>query len=287
MAPSSFGDREYWDERYAKRPEDFDWLLPATCMDDAIVRALETPKRPEPHVLHLGCGTSTLSYHLRKFVEKPEQIHNVDFSGPAIDMCKKHERELFGVKGSGEDSGDFTPMKWSVVDLLDANDIANLAARQDRWPPFDVIVDKSTCDAVCCADDVPAPPPSLIRAADTNSSDLDSKDFPVATVIHPLDTLAINIAYLTAPGTHWVALSYSKTRFSGWFDEDAPSSPWIRSEGNCPPRPSRLWKLKSWDATPVKQDDGKAALGIHQPEILNYTYVLVRTDVPLAGGLQN
>ncbi|MBE3048130.1 hypothetical protein IMZ48_37620 [Candidatus Bathyarchaeota archaeon] len=48
MTLSSFGDREYWDERYVKRPEDFDWLLPATCMDNAIVRALESSKRPEP-----------------------------------------------------------------------------------------------------------------------------------------------------------------------------------------------------------------------------------------------
>lgn len=284
MAPSSFGDREYWDERYAKRTEDFDWLLPATCMDSAIVRALQSSQRPEPQVIHLGCGTSTLSYRLRKFVEKPDQIHNVDFSGPAIDMCMEKERELFGVKGLQEDPEEFDAMEWSVVDLLAADDIVQLAARRDRTPPYDVVVDKTTCDSVCCAEDRPVPPPDLMRATDSTTPDLDWDSPPVATAIHPLDILGINLAYLTPPGTHWVALSYSKDRFSGWFEAPAPRR--IRSEGNCLPHPSRLWDLKSWEATPVKQDDGKAAMGIHQPEIMHYTYVLVRTDTPLARGTQ-
>ncbi|MBE3045171.1 hypothetical protein IMZ48_21995 [Candidatus Bathyarchaeota archaeon] len=73
-------------------------------------------------------------------MEKAEQIHNVDFSGPAIDMCREKERELLGVNGSGE----FALMEWSVVDLLAADDIMQLAAHRDRTPPYDVVVDKST-----------------------------------------------------------------------------------------------------------------------------------------------
>ena len=278
MAPSSFGDREYWDERYAKRGEDFDWLLPATCMDGAIVRALKDTKRPNPRVIHLGCGTSTLSYHLRKFVDEPGQIHNVDFSETAIELCREKERELLTRKDpEGPEKSE--AMRWSVVDLLSPDDVTRLAS-DGRIPPYDVVVDKSTCDSVCCADDLSVPSPSLIRAADP---DPDPEGPATITSIHPLDMLGVNIACLAPPGTHWIALSYSKDRFSGWFEGQGPKSAWIRGGGNCLPHPSRLWELKSWEAIPVNQDDGKAGTGIHQPEILDYVYILVRTDVPLAG----
>ena len=280
MAPSSFGDRAYWDARYEKRSDGFDWLLPATCMDDHITRAIKVAGRPSPRILHLGCGTSTLSYHLRKFVERPEQIHNVDFSGPAIEVCRVKEKELFGAKGDGV-------MEWSVLDLLLSEQIVQLASHGDRTPPYDVVVDKSTCDSVCCADDLPIPPASLIRAGHPSTiAGPESHEGPVTKAIHPLDLLGIHIAYLTPPGTQWVALSYSKDRFEEWFDAKASPPQWIRGAENCLPHPSRLWELKSWEAIPVKQEDGKAGTGIHQPEILDYVYVLVRTDVPLVGGTQ-
>ncbi|KAL2109588.1 hypothetical protein VUR80DRAFT_2262 [Thermomyces stellatus] len=284
MSPSSFGDSAYWDERYAKRTEDFDWLLPATCMDDAIVRGLENSSRPNPRIIHLGCGTSTLSYHLRDFVKNPEQIHNVDFSAQAIKLCKEKERELFLLGTPGEDAEDCGSMEWSVLDLLASDQIAELAARGDRNPPYDVVVDKSTCDSVCCADDRPIPDSSLIRAAaDILPPDLETDSVPVTTSIHPLDLLGINLAYLTPPGSHWIALSYSKDRFSDWYSTRRPPPQWIRSSENCLPHPSRLWEMKSWEAIPIEQKDGKAGEGIHQPEINHYIYVLVRTHVPLAG----
>lgn len=283
MSPSSFGDSAYWDERYAERTEAFDWLLPATCMDGAIARGLESSRRPDPRVIHLGCGTSTLSYHLRAFVDRPEQVHNVDFSAQAIKLCRAKERELFGLDGFKQGGGRLGAMKWSVIDLLASNQVTELGARADRSPPYDVVVDKSTCDSVCCADDRPIPAPSVIRARDT-PSDPDGDASPAATAIHPLDLLGINVAYLIPAGAHWVALSYSKDRFSEWYSARRPPPRWIRGEGNCLPHPSRLWEMKTWEAIPVEQEDGKAGTGIHQPEILDYVYVFVRTDVGLEGG---
>lgn len=286
MAPASFGDREYWDDRYAKRGDDFEWLLPATALDAAISAAVENAEGPNPRVIHLGCGTSSLSYHLRKFVEKPGQVKNVDFSGPAIEMCRERERELFGGQGSNGSHGEdkFEGMEWSVVDLLLATDITRLAP--EGTPTYGVIVDKSTCDSVCCADDVSMPASSLIRAVDTSHSDLEASRIPIVSGVHPLDMLGVSMAYLTPPGAHWVALSYSNTRFSDWFPEHSPPpAAWIRGEKNCLPHPARLWELKSWEAIPVEQNDGKAGLGVHTPEIMHYLYVLVRTDVRLAGGV--
>lgn len=284
MAPSSFGECAYWEERYAKRTEEFDWLLPATCMDGAIARALESSGRPNPRIIHLGCGTSTLSYHLRKFVENPEQIHNVDFSSQAIELCKERERELFNLNGSEDKNGSGKATEWSVIDLLASDQITQLAARGDRSPPYDLVVDKSTCDSVCCGDDRQIPEPSVLRAANVKSADLDNDDSPVSTAIHPLDLLGINLAYIVPPGSHWVALTYSKDRFSDWYNTWRPPPRWIRSKNNRLPHPSRLWELKASEAIPVKQEDGKAGTGIHQPEILDYIYVFARTDVPLESG---
>lgn len=289
MAPASFGDREYWDARYIERRDDFEWLLPATALDSAIGAAVESAKEKvqSPRLIHLGCGTSSLSYHLREFVGRPGLVNNVDFSGPAIEMCRERERELFGgcSKGENGENGDkFEGMEWTVVDLLSATDVTRLAP--EGTPPYDVIVDKSTCDSVCCADDVSMPPSSLLRAVDVTPADPEVVACPLVEGIHPLDMLGITVAYLAPPGTHWVALSYSNARFENWFPEHGPPPPaWIRGEKNCLPDPGRLWELKSWEAIPAEQREGKAELGVHTPQILHYVYVLVRTDVRLAGGV--
>ena len=52
IAPSPFGDRECWDERYTTK--NFGYLLPATSIGTAIARTLESSQRPEPQVIHLG-----------------------------------------------------------------------------------------------------------------------------------------------------------------------------------------------------------------------------------------
>lgn len=286
MAPASFGDREYWDARYLKRRDDFEWLVPATALDSAIDGAVRNAKTKveSPRVIHLGCGTSSLSYHLRKFVERPSQVNNVDFSGPAIEMCRERERELFGGAEDGENGDRFEAMEWSVVDLLSATDITRLAP--EGTPTYDVIVDKSTCDSVCCADDVSMPASPLLRAVDVAPSDPEVAACPLVKSVHPLDMLGIGMAYVTPPGTHWVALSYSTSRFEDWFPNHGPPPPaWIRGENNCLPHPARLWELRSWEAMSVEQKDGKAELGVHTPEIMHYLYILVRTDVRLAGGV--
>lgn len=309
MAPASFGDMGYWDERYEKRKDFFDWLQPAEAMDSTIKAALNASPRQDPKILHLGCGTSTLSFDLRKLVRRPELVHNVDFSKPAIDLCRKREAEIFGEgregNGVGERNGSdpsLSPgMKWSVVDLLSSEQIWQLRKQEDATAtsePFDVIVDKSTCDSLCCGEDVVVRLPYKIppRASDDPSAHSGPNEVvPSAAVaqssVYPLNLLAVHLAYLSPPGAHWVALSFSKGRFDD-FDPSRrghPNPVLLTTKKTAGPlgeadrylaNPGELWELKSVEEILVPEDvnDKNAGQIIHRPAIFHYLSVLVRTD---------
>jgi hypothetical protein len=126
------------------------------------------PKRPPPQrLLHIGCGSSNLSFHLgRALVADPSQVTNVDYSRVAIEKCRRREDEMMQQQqqrprvkqedkenGNGEVSkGSNRRMKWKEIDLLSVIDMAALARETDGG--FDIIVDKSTTDCMACADDV-------------------------------------------------------------------------------------------------------------------------------------
>ncbi|KAF3910573.1 hypothetical protein ABW21_db0202543 [Orbilia brochopaga] len=153
--PPSFGDKEYWDARFASDPSQFDWLLPADALDSAVTKALDSARScDEPRILHIGCGTSSLSFHLRDLVKSPSQIHNVDFSAAAIDVGKAQEAA----------ESPLERMQWSVADLLSFDDILTLRAAGEAARAYHVVVDKSTADAISCAEDVSIPrhyPPTI------------------------------------------------------------------------------------------------------------------------------
>jgi len=105
MAPSPppFASIDYWDTRFHSNPSAFDWLQPASILDAPLTAALLDSWISKPEILHIGCGTSLLSYHLREHVETPGQIHNVDFSQEAIELGKRREQEIFGFAGQEEE----------------------------------------------------------------------------------------------------------------------------------------------------------------------------------------
>jgi hypothetical protein len=74
----SFGSQDYWNTRFMANSNPFEWLEAPTVLDPFLVDALNTTADPDPRLLHIGCGTSLLSYHLRAHVKNPAQIHNVD-----------------------------------------------------------------------------------------------------------------------------------------------------------------------------------------------------------------
>ncbi|GME65757.1 endothelin-converting enzyme 2-like protein [Neofusicoccum parvum] len=329
--PPPFAQSTYWDERFTKNPSAFDWLQPANCLDGPILDALQhatSHGNPRPRLLHIGCGTSVLSLHIRSHVPDPRQVHNTDFSRVAIQLGARWEREVFepertaqeaseSSEGKGKapnpdsappppppqqepsgtdanarldirnDGADHPPrMRWTTLDLLSLPEIRALGG------PYAVVVDKSTCDAISCGDDVvvPLPHPLQLAAAASGSSSpsssLPATPVPASAVrVHPLHILALHLASVVSAGGRWIALSYSGHRFP--FFEPFPARV---EEGRLDAEvlargfvhPGRLWRLERREMVEVEEEGGAgggAGTVVHRPKTAHWVYVMVRTEV--------
>ncbi|OAG12898.1 uncharacterized protein CC84DRAFT_165521 [Paraphaeosphaeria sporulosa] len=235
-APPSFGSQEYWNMRFIANPVPFEWLEAPTALDPYIIDALKEIEAPNPQLLHIGCGTSLLSYHLRAHVEKPSQIHNLDYSDVAIKLGRKREAEIFeaGWSASGEEATSAKPdrnslesdqeklstpatstaanspsscMRWSSANLLDHSSLL----RTCQASAYSIVVDKSTSDSIACSDDLYVPLPYHVVAASPQSMKTNVTESPEP--LHPLHIMAVHLALVTKPGGRWISLSYSMNRY--------------------------------------------------------------------------
>lgn len=70
----------------------FDWLLPESCFDDELKSlAGDEGASAAKQVLHIGSGTSMLSFHLRQVLPSESTIRNLDFSREAVEWGKSKE----------------------------------------------------------------------------------------------------------------------------------------------------------------------------------------------------
>ncbi|CAD0111458.1 unnamed protein product [Aureobasidium uvarum] len=249
----SFGEIEYWNNRFTKEDQ-FDWLADFALLEPWLKKAIaETSGHGE--VLHIGCGSSALSTQLRGLVDSPQQIHNVDYSPVVIERNRQRESEMLRSLASG-----IEPCRWSTLDLLSASKILDLGKSGDK---YDVIIDKSTSDAISCAEDVAVELPYRINTINKDPSPAQKWER-----LYPLHILAIHLAYLARPGCRWVVLSYSDSRFSSW--EDATPSGL--------PASNLLWEMKKHEKIEQPPDPEDM---VHRPPTLHHLYILQRTDVVL------
>lgn len=163
--PPAFDKREYWEQRFSSETS-FEWLMTS----ESFVTVLEpylANLAPDTPILHLGFGTSDLQVHLRK--RGFTSITNIDFEPLAVERGQDLERAAFGN----------VQMTYLVADCTQLH--------LDRR--YDLILDKSTVDAVACG----------VDAA-----------FPAM-----MDSVA---RHLTEDGI-WISISYSAYRY------DSPSLP--------------------------------------------------------------
>jgi hypothetical protein len=243
LQPPSFGSRQYWDDRFTSNSNPFEWLEAPTSLDPFLVDALRETADQTPEILHIGCGTSLLSYHLRAHVQHPNQIHNLDYSEVAVQVGKKRELEIFNAEqkisqevdkkctsSDQSDSGNAilknhvnkdtsnginemesvgtsstAYMRWSSANLLSHASLLNAC----KPSTYSVIVDKSTSDSIACSDDIYVPLPYPVSASRHTSSQISWSTEPV----HPIHILAIHLALVAKPKARWIALSYSNERF--------------------------------------------------------------------------
>lgn len=254
----SFGDVEYWNKRFTNE-EQFDWLADFAVLEPWLKKAIaeRSNHNEKPQLLHIGCGSSALSIQLRELVRSPKQIHNVDYSSVVIERHRQREIELL-------DSSEVTtePTSWSTLDLLSASQILDFGASGEGC---DVIIDKSTSDAISCAEDVTIDLPYQISNLLTTQLNHTS----TTKTVFPLDILAHHLAYLANPGCQWVVLSYSASRFSHWNDR-------VITEGL--PHPLELWNIERHEKIEQPPDPKDT---VQRPPIMHHLYILHRTDAQL------
>ena len=136
------------------------------------------------------------------------------------------------------------------ADLLSWNSVSALSS----FAPFDVILDKSTSDAIATSSDRSFTTTDDISCLCPVIREL-LKEQP-AIALSPVELLALHLVPLTRNDATWITLSYSTLRFD--------SVPAIR----------KYWTLRS--RTPLKAPTGSVSSSAYTPDVYHWVYVLDR-----------
>ena len=146
-------------------------------------------------------------------------------------------------------------MPWLHVDLRSWNDLSTLAP----FGPFDVIMDKSTCDAVATSEHKTFTPASSSSCPESTKeicpTVLESIPKDEETTLSPVELLGLHLVPLTKKGSTWIALSYSSFRFN---------LPILKP----------YWEVS--EKMPIQAPSGLAESVAHAPRIYHWLYILRR-----------
>jgi len=264
-----FGSQDYWDQRFTKDTKPFDWLSAPEALDPLITGALRRANEDEPRILHIGCGSSLLSRHLRKYVKyPPRQLHHVDYSKVVIKA--EAVREMVEFNGVC-----VACAIWSAVDLLDYKSVVENC----DWRPYSLIVDKSTSDAISCAEDVVCQLPYAVTTRFVSPGDNLVEIEPKEISVHPLQILAVHLALVTKPGARWIALSYTAERYP-FLEGEATETEDDGTSHTGIPDPRLLWTVVDKQQIEAKEEVSGGGV-THRPKVYHWVYILQRTSIPL------
>lgn len=119
-----YGKIEYWDERYTREVEPFDWYQRWTGLKDIFVQYLATSQK----VLHIGCGNSKLTEDM--YGDGFLHSVNIDISKVAIKAMQE--------KYAGQSEMTFVCMDAKKLEFGDGE--------------IEAVVDKGTLDCLLCGD---------------------------------------------------------------------------------------------------------------------------------------
>ena len=271
-----FATEEYWDDFFASKKQPFEWLLDSLQVRDIVSQTIENCP-PRPQLLHIGCGNSELSWHLRELVDDANQVHNVDYSEVAVQAGRNADDQRF----SHSPLARGKIMRWSRVDLLSLTSIQEdlLGTRPSSNGLFDLIVDKGTTDSIAIGEDVTVDLPYRLTTDDFPSRTGDPAKS--TRTIHPLNLLAVHLATLSVPKTgRWILISFSEDRLpflplvQGTEVDDALDNSAV--EGDVPD-PAALWTLEKKWSVEAPPDIELTEPAAYKPSTVRWIYVLLRT----------
>lgn len=160
-----FEKQSYWRDRFAKETS-FEWLVKSPDLMDVVAPILPHHSiGPDSRVLQLGFGTSDLQNHFRS--RGYSDVTNLDYEPLAVERGRDLEAAAFGDVRMGYVVADVTQLP-----------------RGFERRPYDLVIDKSTVDAVSCGGEE-----AFLRMAE-------------------------GVERCLAPGGIWISLSYSGNRFN-------------------------------------------------------------------------
>merc|ERR1712194_51909 len=122
---AQYGKPEYWDERYTRDPEPFDWFQRWTGLRDVLTKYM----KPHHALLVVGAGNSRLSEEM--YEEGFINLTNIDTSAVVVKaMAEKYRERLDGMV--------YTQMDVRQMELMDAR--------------FNVVLDKGSLDCILCGE---------------------------------------------------------------------------------------------------------------------------------------
>ncbi|RAL10179.1 uncharacterized protein BO97DRAFT_416208 [Aspergillus homomorphus CBS 101889] len=242
-----YDDPVFWDIKFSSGRDVGEWLNPGEPLIDAVLSHLERRPaldEPAPRALHLGPGISKLGSKLcDDFTRRGwpgSQILNVDFSSEAVRIGR--ETENTKIKSHA--------MHWLQVDLRSWDDVA----KTSPYGPFDVVLDKSTSDAIATA--APLTFSSACEASSICPTIQKIAEENGEVTLSPVEVLALHLAPLTQKGAIWATLSYSAMRFDNL------------------PYMAEYWTIVS--RTPLKAPKGETSSFAHTPDVFHWIYILER-----------
>lgn len=122
---AQYGKKSYWEERYQKDPNPFDWYGRLGHFKNELTPFL---KRGD-NILVIGCGSSRLTEDL--YASEYTSIANIDFSETVIKQMQERHSEK-------------TTLTWEVMDVSE-----KLAFPDES---FDVCMDKGCLDSILCGE---------------------------------------------------------------------------------------------------------------------------------------
>ncbi|KAI0756856.1 hypothetical protein C8Q80DRAFT_1130856 [Daedaleopsis nitida] len=233
--PPNYDLQTYWQTRFG-REEHFEWLgdgsdtiLPhiGTYLLDPRTSARVSPSQP-PRLLHIGAGTSSLSKQIGQLyqevygadVDKSAIVHT-DFAENLVARMQQSGQKAH-MGGSGGDGG----MRWICVDILNWADLKTALDVDGDECAYDLVVDKSTSDAIACGGDISynSPDLSLPPAFQEQLMPID---------VAPMEVLAVHLASLDAEvsqtGRRYATAYWELERV---VEVDAPSG--MEGRGHAP-----------------------------------------------------
>ncbi|KAI0361458.1 hypothetical protein OH77DRAFT_1443954 [Trametes cingulata] len=270
--PPDYELQSYWKQRFVDEKH-FEWLGDGkdTILPHVYAFLLETrssglgsnqPRR----LLHIGAGTSSLSERLRELYNSmygedvdERAIVNTDFAGNLV--VRKQAAEEARRAVGGQQRG----MRWRCVDAMKWRELEIL--RDEEPAPFDIVVDKSTSDAISCGEDVsyshpdPSVHPSFNNYLEAHGTH--------GITLSPVEVLAIHLSSVVRPGGLWVALTFSSDRFAFLSSPGSMDAPI--------PRAASHWYLERV----ITVDAPTGAQGnVHAPVVQHYICLIRRGERP-------